>query len=101
MRFSTRAGETFEGYLTGPDGPAKVPAILVNSSILGVDQQMRELADAWAADGFVTLERAMLAEVEGDGRARQGYLGGGLARARAHRCDVPRRRDPAAAGERS
>ena len=53
VRFATRDGETFDGYLTGPSGAAKVPGILLITAIFGVDQEMRELADAWAADGFL------------------------------------------------
>jgi dienelactone hydrolase len=30
-----------------------VPGILLITAIFGVDQEMRELADAWASDGFV------------------------------------------------
>ena len=53
VRYTTRNHETFDGYLTGPDGNAKAPAILLITAIFGVDQEMRELADAWANDGFV------------------------------------------------
>lgn len=53
VRFTTRNGETFDGYLSGgPDG-AKRPGILLITAIFGVDREMRELADAWAADGFL------------------------------------------------
>ena len=53
VRYTTRAHETFDGYLTGPDGNAKARGILVITAIFGVDQEMRELADAWAGDGFL------------------------------------------------
>jgi carboxymethylenebutenolidase len=53
VRFTTRDGETFDGYLTGPDGETKVPGILLITAVFGVDQEMRELADAWANDGFL------------------------------------------------
>ena len=49
----TRSNETFDGYLTAPDGAAKVPGILLITAIFGVDQEMRELSDAWANDGFI------------------------------------------------
>ena len=52
IRYTTRNHETFDGYLTRPDGNAKVLGILLITAIFGVDQEMRELADAWAADGF-------------------------------------------------
>jgi carboxymethylenebutenolidase len=53
VRYTTRAGETFDGYLTGPGVGAKAPGILLITAIFGVDQEMRELADAWAGDGFL------------------------------------------------
>lgn len=53
VRYTTRSRETFDGYLTGPDGNAKAPGILLITAIFGVDQEMRELADAWARDGFL------------------------------------------------
>ena len=53
VRYTTRTHETFDGYLTGPDGNAKARGILVITAIFGVDQEMRELADAWAGDGFL------------------------------------------------
>lgn len=53
VRFSTRDGETFDGYLTDPKDTAKVPGILLITAIFGTDQEMRNLADAWADDGFL------------------------------------------------
>ena len=53
IEYSTRDGETFDGYLTGPDGNAKAPGILLITAIFGVDQEMRELADEWAGDGVI------------------------------------------------
>jgi carboxymethylenebutenolidase len=53
VRFTTRDGETFDGYLTGPDDGVPAPGILLVTAVFGVDQEMRELADAWAADGFL------------------------------------------------
>jgi carboxymethylenebutenolidase len=53
VRYTTRSHETFDGYLTGPVGHAKAPGILLITAIFGVDQEMRELADAWARDGFL------------------------------------------------
>jgi carboxymethylenebutenolidase len=51
--YRTRNDETFDGYLTGPSGPARAPGILLITAIFGVDQEMREVADAWANDGFL------------------------------------------------
>ena len=53
VRYTTRTGESFDGYLTGPAGDAPAPGILLITAIFGVDREMRELADAWAADGFL------------------------------------------------
>ena len=50
---TTRDNETYEGYLTEPEGDGKVPGILLIPAIFGTDDEMKELADAWAADGFV------------------------------------------------
>ena len=53
ITYKTRSNETFDGYLTGPSGSARVPGVLLITAIFGVDQEMRELADAWANDGFI------------------------------------------------
>ena len=53
ITYRTRGNETFTGYLTGPPGGARVPGILLITAIFGVDLEMRELADAWADDGFI------------------------------------------------
>jgi carboxymethylenebutenolidase len=53
IRYTTRNHERFDGYLTGPGGNAKTPGILLITAIFGVDREMRELADAWASDGFL------------------------------------------------
>jgi carboxymethylenebutenolidase len=53
IRYATRTGESLAGYLTGPAGGAPAPGILLITAIFGVDGEMRDLADAWAADGFL------------------------------------------------
>ena len=53
IKYTTRSNETFDGYLTAPAGAAKAPGILLITAIFGVDQEMRELSDAWANDGFI------------------------------------------------
>jgi carboxymethylenebutenolidase len=53
IRYATRTGESFDGYLTRPAGDWPAPGILLITAIFGVDQEMRDLADAWAADGFL------------------------------------------------
>jgi carboxymethylenebutenolidase len=49
----TRADETFDGYLAAPDGGGKAPGLLMITAIFGIDDEMKELADAWARDGFL------------------------------------------------
>jgi dienelactone hydrolase len=46
VRYTTRTGESFDGYLTGPAGDAPAPGILLITAIFGVDGEMRDLADA-------------------------------------------------------
>ncbi len=53
IKYTTRANEKFDGYLTGPGGSDKAPSILMITAIFGIDQEMRNLADAWAKDGFL------------------------------------------------
>jgi carboxymethylenebutenolidase len=55
IKYTTRNNETFDGYLTAPAGTERGPGILLITAIFGVDREMRELADAWAKDGFVRL----------------------------------------------
>lgn len=53
ITYTTRAKEEFTGYLSAPDGGKAAPGILLITAIFGVDDEMKEIADAWAADGFV------------------------------------------------
>ncbi len=53
ISYTTRDGENFTGYLSEPNGEEKAPGILLITAIFGIDTEMKELADAWAADGFV------------------------------------------------
>ena len=53
ITYTSRNGETFDGYLSAPDGAGPFPAILLITAIFGVDDEMKELSDAWAADGFL------------------------------------------------
>jgi carboxymethylenebutenolidase len=43
----------FDCYVVTPDAKEKVPAIVLASAIHGVDQDMRDLADAFAARGYI------------------------------------------------
>lgn len=53
ITYKTREGESFDGYLAVPEGDGPWPGILLITAIFGVDDEMKELSDAWAADGFV------------------------------------------------
>lgn len=53
ITYTTRNNEVFTGYYTHPDGNGPFPGILLITAIFGTDDEMKELADAWAADGFV------------------------------------------------
>lgn len=53
ITYTTRDKETFDGYLAVPDDEGQYPGILLITAIFGVDDEMKELSDAWAADGFV------------------------------------------------
>ncbi len=53
ITYSTRNNENFTGYLAAPAGDAKATGILLITAIFGIDDEMKELSDAWAADGFV------------------------------------------------
>ncbi len=50
---TTRENETFDGYLATPDAAGPAPGILLISAIFGIDDEMKELSDAWAKDGFI------------------------------------------------
>ena len=53
ISYQPRDNETFTGYLARPDGDGPFPGILMITAIFGIDEEMQELANAWAADGFV------------------------------------------------
>lgn len=53
IKYTTRNGETFDGYLAEPAGDGKVPTILLITAIFGVDEEMQTLSDEWASDGFL------------------------------------------------
>ena len=53
ITYTTRNNETFDGYLSVPEGSGPHPGLLLITAIFGIDDEMKELSDAWAADGFV------------------------------------------------
>jgi carboxymethylenebutenolidase len=46
-------GKDFDCYVVLPDGGATAPAIVLASAIHGVDEDIRDLADTFAAKGFI------------------------------------------------
>ena len=55
IKYTTRNNETFDGYLTSPAGNEAAPGILLITAIFGIDDEMKELSDAYAADGFIVI----------------------------------------------
>ena len=53
VTYKTRKNESFTGYLAAPGGNQKAPGILLITAIFGIDEEMKELSDAWAKDGFL------------------------------------------------
>lgn len=53
VTYKTRKGETFTGMTFEPDGSGKVPGLLLITAIFGIDEEMKNLSQAWADDGFV------------------------------------------------
>ena len=53
ITYTTRDNENFTGYLAALATDAQAPGILMITAIFGVDDEMKELADAWARDGFL------------------------------------------------
>ena len=53
ITYTTRGDEDFTGYLASPTKDVQVAGILMITAIFGIDDEMKELANAWAADGFL------------------------------------------------
>lgn len=53
IRIRATEGGEFDCYLALPDTKDKVPAVVLASAIHGVDQDIRAIADAFAAHGYV------------------------------------------------
>ncbi len=53
ITYTTRDNETFTGYSASPPGDAQAPGILLITAIWGIDDEMKQLSDAWAEDGFL------------------------------------------------
>ena len=53
IKVRSRDGGEFDCYLALPDSAAKVPAVVLASAVHGVDQDVRGIADAFAAKGYI------------------------------------------------
>lgn len=53
ISYTTRTNETFNGRLSQPEGDAPLPGIVLVTAIFGMDETMKQLADAYAAEGFI------------------------------------------------
>lgn len=53
IKIPSSEGKTFDCYVVTPDTKDKVPGIVLASAIHGVDQDIRDLADAFAARGYI------------------------------------------------
>src|SRR3954463_9761479 len=53
IKIRSSEGPQFDCYLVTPEGGQKVPAIVLASAIHGVDQDLRGIADEFAARGYI------------------------------------------------
>jgi carboxymethylenebutenolidase len=53
IQIRSRSGGAFDCYLSLPDEPGKVPAIVLASAVHGVDKDIRDLADEFASHGTI------------------------------------------------
>jgi carboxymethylenebutenolidase len=53
IQIPSRSGGAFDCYLSTPPTPGKVPAIVLAAAVHGVDKDIRDLADEFAAHGYL------------------------------------------------
>ena len=53
IKIPSDSDKSFDCYVVTPDTKNDVPAIVLASAIHGVDEDIRDLADAFAARGFI------------------------------------------------
>lgn len=53
IKIGSRTGGEFDCYLALPDAGGKVPAVVLASAVHGVDADVRAIADAFAAHGYI------------------------------------------------
>jgi carboxymethylenebutenolidase len=54
IKIRGRAGSEFDCYLSMPQTDGPVPAVVLASAIHGIDKDLRDLADEFAAHGFIS-----------------------------------------------
>jgi len=53
IKVQASGGGQFDCYVVTPDGPGKVPAVVLASAVHGVDADIRDIADEFAALGYI------------------------------------------------
>lgn len=53
IKIRASGGGEFDCYVVTPDGSDKVPAIVLASAVHGVDKDIRDIADEFAAKGYI------------------------------------------------
>jgi carboxymethylenebutenolidase len=53
IKIPSSEGKPFDCYVVAPDSKEQVPAVVLASAIHGVDQDIRDLADSFAARGYL------------------------------------------------
>jgi carboxymethylenebutenolidase len=53
IKIRSRDGGEFDCHLVTPQGEARVPAMVLASAVHGVDADLRDIADEFAAQGFI------------------------------------------------
>ena len=53
VKVRSRRQDEFDCYLALPESHGKVPAIVLASAIMGIDRDMREVSDEFAAHGYI------------------------------------------------
>jgi carboxymethylenebutenolidase len=82
ISIETPGGGAFSGYLASPES-GRGPGLLVLQEIFGVNAHIREVADRWAAEGYVALAPDMFWRLEPG--VSLDYNEGGIKRGRALR----------------
>ncbi len=53
IKITSSTGGQFDCYVSLPSGNAAVPAVVIAAAVHGVDKDLRAIADAFAAQGFI------------------------------------------------